>query len=237
MQNRSLIHLGHHHLRSVFAYWLAHRYSFLFYTLFLTLIAAPLLAAFGLVQTHLMIFVGINLVAALVGIRRRHFSHVLLILLFALISIRIVAGSIELQSVIAASTIALVILGFIAGIDTVRVAMSSSRVSAELIYAGLSVYMLVGILFAILHWAVGLEWHDAYLLPEGGSLSLHTSMYFSFVTQTTLGLGDVLPKSDLARGLVMVQAVAGQLYLAVMVARLVSLYVSSAEKNNEGSST
>ena len=45
------------------------------------------------------------------------------------------------------------------------------------------------------------------------------------MTLATLGYGDIVPRSDVARGLAIVEAVAGQLYLAVMVARLVSLYV------------
>ena len=57
-------------------------------------------------------------------------------------------------------------------------------------------------------------------------------MYFSFSTQTTLGYGDILPKSDLARGLAMVQGIIGQLYLAVMVARLVGLYASGTTRKN-----
>jgi hypothetical protein len=47
------------------------------------------------------------------------------------------------------------------------------------------------------------------------------------VTIATLGYGDVVPVSNSARGIAIVEAVAGQLYLAVMVARLVSLYVLS----------
>lgn len=52
-------------------------------------------------------------------------------------------------------------------------------------------------------------------------------MYFSFVTLATLGYGDIVPRSDVARSLAIIEAVAGQLYLAVMVARLVSIYVSA----------
>jgi hypothetical protein len=61
--------------------------------------------------------------------------------------------------------------------------------------------------------------------PAG--LELSTGIYFSFVTIATLGYGDVVPVSNSARGIAIVEAVAGQLYLAVMVARLVSLYVLS----------
>ena len=50
------------------------------------------------------------------------------------------------------------------------------------------------------------------------------AVYFSFVTQATLGYGDIAPISEHAQGVVIVQGVGGQMYLAVLVARLVSLY-------------
>ena len=54
-------------------------------------------------------------------------------------------------------------------------------------------------------------------------MSVTTAIYFSFVTLASLGYGDVLPVSDPARGLAVLQVVSGQLYLAVLVARLVGM--------------
>ena len=50
-------------------------------------------------------------------------------------------------------------------------------------------------------------------------------LYFSFVTLTTLGYGDIAPKSDLAQMFAVAEALIGQLYLTIFVARLVALYV------------
>jgi hypothetical protein len=52
------------------------------------------------------------------------------------------------------------------------------------------------------------------------------------VTLTTLGYGDITPRSEVGRGLAIVEAVAGQLYLAVLIARLVSLYAAGEGKGN-----
>ena len=235
MQDRSLTGQLHHLLRTAFARWLEHRYRVLFCMLLLTLIGFPLLATLGFDQTPMTVLLAVSLGAALVGMRSRHLSHLLLIVLLAMLTVRVLAGSVNWHSVIAISTVALVVLGFVAGIDAVRVAMSSTRVSAELLFAALSVYLLVGILFAMLHCSVAALWHDAYSLPEGGRLVLPAGIYFSFITQTTVGYGDILPKSDLARGLSMVQAIAGQLYLSVMVARLVGLYMSTQKRDGAAS--
>jgi hypothetical protein len=79
-------------------------------------------------------------------------------------------------------------------------------------------------------WPGSLAVAGAAVVP--GRFSPSSAIYFSFVTQATLGYGDVVPASEVARGLAIIQAVAGQLYLAVMVARLVSLYVRGPQKWN-----
>ena len=65
---------------------------------------------------------------------------------------------------------------------------------------------------------------DRNAFQASGAFSRMTALYFSFVTLATLGYGDIVPRSDVARGLAIVEGVGGQLFLAVLVARLVSLY-------------
>ncbi len=67
---------------------------------------------------------------------------------------------------------------------------------------------------------------DASLAVPG----LGESIYFSFVTLATLGYGDVVPVSPLARSYVTIEAVGAQLYLAVLIARLVSDRSASASR-------
>jgi hypothetical protein len=216
-------------LRVCIAFWLASRYSFLFYTLLLTIVVSPLLAAFGFDgQPILQIFLLVNLAAALAGITNRRWAHLLLAIFIIAITVHFYAFYINAQKFQAASTVVLVILAFIAASDAVQTAMKSSEITGENLYAALSAYMIAGIFFGVLHWTVGQVWPGSYIVPEDRTMSLHEAVYFSFVTQATLGYGDVLPKSEIARGLAVIQAVAGQFYLAVMVARLVSLYVSNA---------
>jgi len=50
-------------------------------------------------------------------------------------------------------------------------------------------------------------------------------LYYSFVTMTTLGYGDIVPRSSSARMFAAIEALMGQLYLAVLVARLVGLHI------------
>ena len=65
-------------------------------------------------------------------------------------------------------------------------------------------------------------------LPSSRSLEGFNSLYFSITTLATSGYGDIMPVSGLARMLAMMESVAGLLYVAVLIARLVSLYSSQA---------
>jgi voltage-gated potassium channel Kch len=55
-------------------------------------------------------------------------------------------------------------------------------------------------------------------------------IYFSFVTMTTVGYGDITPQSVAAGNLAILQALTGQIYLVVILARLVSLAVATADR-------
>jgi hypothetical protein len=88
----------------------------------------------------------------------------------------------------------------------------------------------------VFYWVLERTWPGSLAIPGEGAqsnFSLVLAIYYSFVTLATLGYGDIVPRSEVARGLAIVEAVAGQLYLAVMIARLVSLYVSGEGKRNQ----
>jgi hypothetical protein len=60
-------------------------------------------------------------------------------------------------------------------------------------------------------------------------------MYFSFVTLTTLGYGDITPINEFARSLAFLEAATGQFYLTVLIASLVGIHISSSNKSSESS--
>ena len=67
----------------------------------------------------------------------------------------------------------------------------------------------------------------------GSAPRLLEFQYFSFVTLSTLGYGDLLPLSETARALVLAETITGQFYLAILVAALVGAYVSEAREQGD----
>jgi len=105
-------------------------------------------------------------------------------------------------------------------------------VSLNTIFGAIVAYLLVAVAFAILFELVLLEDPSAFsgipqsVLGQGPKLG-DTMIYFSLVCLTTMGLGDIIPVSSIARPLAVLEGVFGQLYLAVMIARLVGLHIVS----------
>lgn len=111
---------------------------------------------------------------------------------------------------------------------TVRVAFRRGRVDGERIFAVLNAYMLTGLIFGIAYGLVNEIRPGSFSLPSQGAMRFEEGVYLSFVVLTSLGLGEIVPATGVARGLAIVEAIIGQMYMAVLVARLVSLY--SAEE-------
>jgi len=110
------------------------------------------------------------------------------------------------------------------------------RVSGDMILGAINVYLLAAIAFMFLHAFVEITKPGAYLY-QGESLSVALKghpevdalaflLYFSIVTLTTLGYGDIVPAIPAARMLCSLEAVIGQLFVAVFIARMVSLHIS-----------
>jgi hypothetical protein len=110
-----------------------------------------------------------------------------------------------------------------------REVLSGTEVDLNRIAGAFCAYLMLGFIWSVAYMMLFAIDHGSFQgLPQtGNDLQLLDLQYFSFVTMTTLGYGDVSPVSDVARALAAVEAVIGQFYLAVLVAALVGAYVAS----------
>ena len=96
-------------------------------------------------------------------------------------------------------------------------------VTAQSIYAALSAYLLIGLMFAAFFGAIdGLGGTNFFVNAEPANI--RTYQYFSFTTLTTLGYGDFTAAGSFGRAVAVLEALTGQIFLATLVARLVSAY-------------
>jgi ion channel len=93
-------------------------------------------------------------------------------------------------------------------------------VTLQAAFGAVCVYLLVGMLFALAFGAIAELQHGA-LFTNGTEGDLQDHLYFSFITITTTGYGDLAPAGDLARSLSILEALIGQLYLVTVVAVIV----------------
>ena len=209
-------------LRPLRRAYLRRRYAILFYTLLLTIVAVPLFAALKLKESLIDFFLAANLLAAVMpaGAGRGRYVLLTAVIVAWLGSPAMVWFD---HPALSAMTLGVwTLLGLFAAAAALRFAMRATSVDVEHLYAALSAYLLAGIFFGHFYWVLQQIWPGTFALT--GDFSRMSAIYFSFVTIATLGYGDIVPRSDLARGLAIVEGVGGQLFLAVMVARLVSLY-------------
>ena len=101
------------------------------------------------------------------------------------------------------------------------------EVNVNIIYASIVAYLLLAIMWTFIYKIIetlqpGSFFVPGHILDKDGSLFT----YYSFVTITTLGYGDIIPVKDVARSFAALEAVVGQIYLVVLVARLVGLNIA-----------
>jgi len=207
--------------------YLRRRYVILFYTLLLTMVAAPALAAFELKGSLIEFFLAANLLAAVIPVSEGRGRYVLLTVVTVAWLARLPTAWFD-HAVLSTMTLGTwTLIGLFAAAAALRFAMRATLVDAEHLYAALSAYLLAGIFFGQFYWVLHQMRSDTFTVT--GDFSRASAMYFSFVTLATLGYGDIVPRTDVARGIAIVEGVGGQLFLAVLVARLVSLYARRAE--------
>jgi voltage-gated potassium channel len=102
-----------------------------------------------------------------------------------------------------------------------------TQVDRNLLFGAMCVYLLLGLIWAILYGLIFQFLPGSFNGIEGidGKAPMDTLLYYSFVTLASLGYGDITPVAPLARTLAYLEGIAGQLYIAIMLAGLVGLFL------------
>jgi hypothetical protein len=109
--------------------------------------------------------------------------------------------------------------------------LASEDVTREVLFAAVIIYLLMALMWSFAYMVLEAIVPGSFNIPESGlEVRQFVFLYYSFVTITTLGYGDITPATHQAGALAILEAIAGQIYLVVLVAFLVGMFVSRRAK-------
>ncbi len=217
-------------------------YLYLLASLIFVLLVIPILIEHDIALLFFELFITISLLMALVAAcDTRNLLIVGLVLAITVFLTR--WGSYiwpDTPHAIVSDIVAFVFYFYIASLLLRDILHRQRRVTANLLYGAVCIYLLFGIAWTFVYGTLelvtpgsivtnGMALSDVY---QGAEYNAHL-LYFSFVTISTLGYGDISPVTIVAGTAAYFEAISGQIYLVIVVARLVSLYVAGGSTNKE----
>lgn len=112
---------------------------------------------------------------------------------------------------------------------------SAGYISINIIYGSIAGYLLMGILGGFWCFFISFMYPGAFSMAETEAPTINTLTYFSFISMTTVGYGDIIPSNGPAKAVSLFIAIVGQMYMTITIAILVSKYVQhqSGEEEDE----
>ena len=104
------------------------------------------------------------------------------------------------------------------------------RITGDMIMGAICLYFLMGLAWAFVYSTLEFFQPGSFQMPQG-TVNQATFTYYSYVTLTTLGYGEITPISAPARSFALLEAMMGQLYLAVLIARLVGIHIAQSSRS------
>jgi len=147
-------------------------------------------------------------------IRKQGIARYISILTFLLI---IIDTFLETEILNYISQIGLSFLIFYAFTMVLKEAMSLKGNTDNMILISITGYLIIGLIGGLITAGLSHYYPDAYYHSTGLELSLFSFIYYSFVTMTTLGYGDIIPITDNSQSLAVILVIAGQLFLSIII--------------------
>ncbi|MEO1290320.1 MAG: ion channel [Chloroflexota bacterium] len=109
--------------------------------------------------------------------------------------------------------------------------IQSETVSLEVLFAAVAIYFIVGAFFAAIYTTIESIVPGSFVSSSGSEITWQRLTYFSLVTISTLGYGDIVPVASITQSLSALEASIGTLYIAILIGRFVSLYQYEDSRN------
>jgi hypothetical protein len=109
-----------------------------------------------------------------------------------------------------------------------RFVFDQEVLTSDRLWGAAAAYLMIGVLWSILYQMIDRLGEPAFAIRgASGDMQLNDLLYFSFGTLTTSGFGDIVPVTQVAQTAAMVEGIIGQLFMAILIARLVGVYPQS----------
>jgi hypothetical protein len=220
--------------RSISDFFSKNRFLILFISFILLFALEPFLDKAVTIDTLIDVLVTVILISAVYAISQKRRTQVIALVL----GIPFFVGH---WGVHVLDSVPLKLIGVLSGVlffgyvsaIIVRHLFTEQKVTPDLVLGSLCGYFLVGFMWAFAYAAIEIVSPGSLHLPQEGYRDLSNFFYYSFVTLTTLGYGDILPLTSPARNFAILEAVIGQIYLTVLVARLVGIHISQSMRKEQ----
>lgn len=205
------------------------RFLFLLISIVLLFVLRPFLEGYIGINILLDIFFSFILFSGIYAVSQRKYQFIIALLIalppFALLWLTEFVDSPFL--ILVRNSFMILFYGYIVIIILSHI-FREKEVSADLIMGAICVYFFIGLMWALVFAVLESFQPGSFAIGEGLTADIVNFVYYSFVTQTTLGYGDITPLTAPARSLSLLEAVIGQLYLAVLIARLVGIHIAQS---------
>jgi len=207
------------------------RFLFLLLSILLVFLLQPFLADFITLSFLMDIFITAILFSAVYAVSRKGPRFITALILASLTIITRWSDHFiqNRPLVILENLFSLFFFGFMVVIILIHL-FREKEVTFDLIIGSICGYFLLGFLWASLYSLLEIFHAGSFQIPEILDSEMSAFNYYSFVTLTTLGYGDITPLSQPARSFSMLEAVVGQLYIVILVSRLVAIHVAQSQK-------
>ncbi len=189
----------------------------------------------GVLDTMFKAFIAITLSVCLFSLRfdKRWFRLLLSVLVIWLALF--VLGTFGARNFSESMILPLTFLFFLGTFRAIaRQVLFSNQVTANQIIGSVALFLLLGLMWALAYlFLLKFSPHALSGIPEQSwSANFSAAAYFSFITLTTLGYGDILPTTPIAQVIVYLEAITGVFYMAIVVSSLVSTHIEHQGKTN-----
>jgi voltage-gated potassium channel len=213
-------------------YLFEHRFLYLMILIFATLVIGSFISEYKILRYFFDLVISAIFICAMYAIveKMRHLAIMVCLAVPMFVSLWL-KYFMEYRAILVIGELCGILFFAYSIVNIFKHIMNQKEITKETICAGIVIYLLMAFMWARAYSLLEVLYPGSFTLPEGHMFgNRYVYLYYSLVTISTLGYGDITPLTDKASGLAAIEAISGQIYLVVLVAWLVGMHVSKRSR-------